>query len=294
MEPFGDQYPGAWRPLTPRGIAVFSRSSFSRLFLVFCLMGLLASGTVVWVLAVAWYPVITAAVDRLPKEGQISGGRLAWRGETPLLLAENRFLALAVDLDHSAQTRSPAHIQAEFGLSDLRFYSLLGCCIVAYPNHYVIGFNFDEVKPRWGAWAPMILGLAAMVAWLWFLVSWTVLATLYCLPAWLLGLYSNRDLTFLGSWRLSGAALMPGALVMSVTLGLYGLGQLDVVRLLGAFALHLVIGWVYLVLGVLAAPKISDRPELKANPFTTPPPHEPTGQALPKPNPSNPFHPRGD
>ena len=294
MEPSGDQYPGAWRPLTPRGIAVFARASFSRLFLIFCLMGLVAAGTVVWVVSVAWFPVISSAIDHLPQEGQIRNGRLNWTGETPQILAENRFLALAVDLDHSAQTRSPAHLQAEFGQTDLRFYSLLGGWVTTYPKDYVIGFNVEELKPRWGAWAPMILALAALSSWAWFLVSWAALATIYCLPAWLLGLYANRDLTFLGSWRVAGAALMPGALVMSAAMLLYGFGQLDVVQFLAAFVLHFVIGWVYLVLGVVAAPKIVAEQAVKANPFNPPGAQEQTGQASRKTDETNPFRPSGD
>jgi hypothetical protein len=77
----------------------------------------------------------------------------------------------------------------------------------------------------------------------------------YFLPAWLVGFFANRELSLGGSWRLAGAALMPGALLMCGALLLYGWGALDIVRLTVAAALHLVMGWVYVVASPLRLPR---------------------------------------
>ena len=270
METSGELRPVAWCPLTPRGVAAFAGATFGRLWLVQLGVALIAAATVAWVLDSAWVPTISQAIEHLPQQGQISSGRLAWAAESPQLLAESRFLAIAVDLEHGAQTRSAAHVQAEFGKTDVRFYSLFGCLPLAYPPGFSFAFNYEELKPWFGAWSPTMLAISAIGTVVWLILSWMALSTFYCVASWLLALYFNRELPIVGSWRLSGAALMPGALMMVAALAVYGLGQLDLVRLIAAFVLHFVIGWVYLVLGVLACPPIPSLLDEKKNPFGTP------------------------
>jgi hypothetical protein len=266
MECPSDQCPTAWQPLTPRGVGAFAHATFGRVFVVEVVVACVTAGMVAWLLSTAWFPVIASAIEHLPAEAQISSGQLLWPDGSPGLLAENRFLALAVDLRHTAQARSLAHVQVELGSTDIRFYSLLGCLPVPYPQGYFVALNYPEVKPWWGARAPAFLALAALGTAATLMLIWGVLACVYTLPAWLVGLYANRQLTLCGSWRVAAAAQLPGALVMSAALVWYGLGHLDVVRLLAAFALHFTIGWVYLVLGALAVPKLPT-PSLRTNPF---------------------------
>jgi hypothetical protein len=104
---------------------------------------------------------------------------------------------------------------------------------------------------------------------LWCLASWTVLATVYVLPVWLGGFFANRDLNLRQSWKLSGAALMPGALVMIAAILFYGLGVLDLVRLAAASGAHIVIGWIYVIGGVWASPKLIPGARVSENPFTS-------------------------
>jgi hypothetical protein len=256
---------------------------------------MLVAGTVVWFLATDWFPTISAAIEHLPEQGAIQSGRLSWSGPSPQSLAESRFLGVAVDLSHSGQTRSPAHLHVELGQTDMRVYSLFGFLTAPYPRSYVIFFNSQESKPWWGAWAPMILAVVAGAGVLGLMTSWAALATVYCLPVWLLGLYLNRELTFCGSWRLAGAALMPGALLMTAAIVLYGLGDLDVIQLTVGLALHFLLGWVYLILSALAAPKLNSGLVPKVNPFApaqTSPGND--AQKSSKPVSTNPFQARGD
>lgn len=257
----------AWQPITTRGVAAFARATFGRVLLVHFLVALVAAATVVWFFNTGWFPTITEAIRQLPAAGEIRSGKLDWREESPRRLAEGHFLALAVDLKHEGELRSPAHVEVEFGTTDVKIVSLLGFVQRSYPPGLIIAFNRDELEPRLGAWKPAILAIAAASVITGLMLSWIFLATLYSLAAWLFGFFSNRDLSLAGSWRLAGAALMPGALFLSGALVLYGAGALDIVRLAVAAGLHLLIGWFYLFAGVSCLPRHPQAPAAKANPF---------------------------
>jgi len=255
----------AWEPITPRGVAAFARASFERLFVMQAVFALLAAAAVVWVLSDGIFPTMDAAIAQLPDTGEIHGGKLDWREDSPVLLAEGRILAFSVDLEHGGALRSPADFQFEFGRDSVRIFSLFGEAVMTYPPGYIIAFNQTDTRPAWGAWAPDILGLAAIGTFLGLLIVWALLATIYFLPVWLVCLFSNRDLNLCASWRLAGAALMPGALLLALSLVLYDLGGFDIVQLCFAFGMHLVIGWIYLFVG----PMFLNRalPPEKKNPF---------------------------
>src|SRR5262249_22334485 len=141
----------------------------------------------------------------LPAEGQIVAGQLDWpRADPPLMLAEGRLLGIAVDLNHSGQVRSPAHVEAEFGRSDLRVYSLLGYARIAYPRGWRIPFSRQELEPRWGAWSPAVLTLSILGVATALMATWAALAWVYCWPVWLIGFFADRDLTVRASRRLAG------------------------------------------------------------------------------------------
>ncbi len=258
----------AWEPLTPRGVARFARESLRRLLLVQGILALLAAAAIVWFLASGCFPVINAAIQNLPPAGEILSGRLDWLGSSPKLLANGRFLALDVDLDHSGQLRSTADVQIEFGRQTLRIFSLFGYVDLAYPQGYNITFNRNELEPVWGAWATEFLMVAGVVSVVGLLLSWWLLATIYFLPVWLLGLFTNRDLNFRQSWRLCGAALMPGALLMTAAILLYGFGFWNLVSFGFVFGAHLIVAWIYLFLSLLFLPRM---PAQKRNPFGSSP-----------------------
>ena len=256
---------GAWQPLTPLGVAAFARSSVWRLLVVQLVFALAAAAAAAWFLDTAWFPPIRQAIRHLPEHGDIRSGRLNWSGESPQLLSQNYFLALAVDLDHSGAVRPPAHVQVEFGRESVRFFSLLGYSDLPYPPDRIVAFNQPELEPWWGAWQAPILWITIGAVLAWCFVIWTLLAAIYCLPVWLVGFFANRQLTFRGSWKLAGAALMPGALVMIAAIVAYGLGFLDLVQLLAAAAAHFVIGWVYLFCAPFRVAKLPSSPK---NPFS--------------------------
>jgi hypothetical protein len=259
--------PRAWQPLTPRGVAAFAYATWGRLLLVQFIFALLAAGTVVWVLRTAWFPTVRQAIKNLPDQGENISGKLNWHDNSPLLLAESHFLAFDVDTNHSGALRSPAQIQVEFGQDDIRFYSLAGYRDWSYPVELNFGFNRTAVAPWWGAWEPPILWLSLGGTLAWCFLSWILLATIYFIPAWLGGYFANRELNPWQCWKLAGAALMPGALLMIAAIFFYGFGVLDLVQLAAVAGVHVIVGWVYTFLSVRAVPKLSSQSATEKNPF---------------------------
>jgi len=258
----------AWEPITPRGVAAFARATFSRLLLVQFIVALLAVASVAWFIDDRCFPIINAAIQKLPAAGEIRSGKLDWRGNSPQMLAEGRFLAFDVDLNHSGQINSTADVQIEFGRESCLISSSLG---YGYAEFYylpdrVVPFNRPELEPLWGAWSAEVLFFAFVAAVFALLVSWWLLATIYFLPVRLLAFYANRDLDLRACWKLSGAAQLPGALLMAAGILFYNFGFLDLVSFGFVFAVHFAMGWIYLFLSQLFLPRISDSAP-KGNPF---------------------------
>ena len=253
----------AWEPLTPHGVAMFARAGPGRLFLAQLAVAVLAAVAVMWFLREGWFPVIRTALRALPPEGVLQAGRLEGPGDLPQQLAANRFLGLALDLNHSGSLGQGAHLQVEFGRQDFRLIALLGYVPVEYPPGRM-PFNRTELVPRWGAWEPMIMVIAGVGTVLSLLATWSVLATLYAIPVKLIVWLQRRELGWRQSWRLGAAALLPGALFLTVGIFAYTLGLLDLIRLAGMVVLHFVVGWGYLVLSPLFLPRPAPA---RSNPF---------------------------
>jgi hypothetical protein len=259
--------PPAWEPLTPRGVAAFARAPLGRLLLVQFMMATLAAGVVGWFLAVAWFPVISAAIQKLPAQGEIKNGELNWTNGPPAKLAGNHFLALVVDPAHDGQLTREAQLQVEFGRRDARVSGLAGYAEIPYPAGWIMAFNRTELDPWWAAWEPLLLSGAVVLTVVGLMLSWTLLATLYFVPVKLFAFFENHDLGWWQSWRLAGAALMPGAMFLTGGMVLQCLGIIDLVQLGAVWALHFVIGWLYLFISPLFLPRHPSAKKVKRNPF---------------------------
>lgn len=259
----------AWEPVTPQGVAAFASASNGRLLLVQFVVALVVALSVIWFLYDAWMPTARQAIHHLPDEGEIRSGRLNWRGGAPRMLATGKFIAFTVDLDHSGEVRSPAHVEVEFGREDFYVRSILGYVEVRYPQGWVMAFNREELAPWWRAWQPVWLTLVALGVIAWLLAVWALLAAVYMLPLWFLAFFVNRDLRLSACWRLAGAALMPGALLLAAGILMYDFGIVDLVGLGFIAAGHLVLGWIYLFLGLLFLPRIADATRARKNPFAS-------------------------
>jgi hypothetical protein len=216
-----------------------------------------------------YVPVISNAIGKLPEQSQVRQQQLDWRGSSPAMLAENRFLALSVDLEGTGQVRSVAQVQVEFARSNVVVHSLFGYMDLAYPPGWRLAANREELQPLWGAWLPALLAGVTSGVVLGLFLSWFGLATLYVLPVWCLGYFLNRELSWAGSWKLSGAALMPGALLMLAGMSVYDLGALDLIGMVFVFVAHLVVGWAYVGLGIFASARVAGEAgaRVRRNPF---------------------------
>jgi hypothetical protein len=269
MQPDAPKKKFAWQPLTPGGIALFAGAKLGRLLTVQFIFALVASAVIMRIFYATWVPVINRAVHELPVQGQIRRGLLQLPSAAPQILAENRFLGLAIDPKHRGDARSAAHIHVELGERELGVYSLSGYLLLPYPAGYRIALNHDETIPAWGAWRPAVVAGVGGLAFVWLFISWAILQSLYFIPVWLGGFLARRELTLAGSWKLCGAALMPGAVFFTLSLVVYGLGWLDLIRLAAAAAIHLVIGWIYLPFALAKLPRSGEKTTPKENPFTS-------------------------
>lgn len=258
----------AWEPLTPSGVAAFARATAGRLLVAQFLVALVVAGAVVWFLYDAWRPTVRQGIEKLPDEGEVRFGKLNWSGDSPKLLAEGTFLALSVDLEHTGELRSPAHVQVEFGKETYFVHSLLGYTEARYPKNWIISFNRKELEPWWGAWQPWLLAITAMMVIVGLLLMWYALAALYAVPVWLIAFFANRDLKLPESCRLAGAALLPGALLMAMGICLYDFGVLDLVGLTFVTGGHLVLGWIYLIISPLFLSQVPAASSRRKNPFS--------------------------
>ena len=264
--------PIAWQPITPRGVAAFAAANLSRLFVVEFIVAAIAAGVVVWLLASAWFPAVRHAINQLPEQGALRDGQLQVPVAAAQTLAERRpFLLLGLDLEHQRNVSQTSDVLIEFHRHNFQACSLLGCLVLDYPRDWRLEFNRPRLAPLWEAWEPSLLSLAGLLVLVSLLASWAVLATAYCGVVRLLGFYKDRALTWRGSWLLASAALLPGALLLSAGLLGYGLGVVDLIRLLLLFLFHFVVGWIYLAISPFFVPRLPSVAPPGANPFATGP-----------------------
>lgn len=264
--------PFAWQPLTPHGVAAFARATWSRLFLVEWIVALVVAAALIWFLGTEYSPVITAATQQLPEDAVLKQGML--NGLNPGPLANGKYFALIVDLDETGEFGRTADVQLEFGRTNFylssQLSSVLGYLQFDYPMEKTILLSRSSAEPWWGAWKSMLIPGAAMLAVPILFLSWAFLATLYFLPVRLLAFLLDRQVSLSGCWRLASAAQLPAALFMASAIVLYGLQVLDLVRLLIFWGLHLIIGWIYLLIAPFYLLKIPTAESAKKNPFGLP------------------------
>jgi hypothetical protein len=256
----------AWQALTPAGVAAFAAAPWRRLLLVQGLVALAVGLAAAWFCYDAYVPVVSKAIHQLPEQGEIRGRQLDWRGDSPVLLAENRFLALNVDLADSREIRSVAHVQIELGRSQFKVHSLFGHLTGAYPAGWVLAMNRTELAPLWGAWRPVLLVGVVVFGGAGLMASWFLLGLIYAGPVRFYAAVLQRQLSWWQAWKLSGAALLPGALLLVLALSCYDLGVMDLVQLVFVYLAHVVVGWVYLLISplVLARRAVGEK---SGNPF---------------------------
>ncbi len=298
-----------WQPVTFRGVARFAQAPWGCLFRTGFGVALVVAVAVVWFLHWAWVPVLQQAIRQLPDQAEIHNGQLLWSAPSPLRLAENPYLTLAVDWEGTGALGQGSDVQVVLGRFGWRLEGILGSWRFSYPTGWIMAMSRAEIEPWWGAWKPQVLALICMAVMIGLWISWALLALIYAPILRMAAFFFHRRITPAGSRRLAGAALMPGALVCAAGLVGYGLRQLGPLDLLVIFGLHWVMGWLYALLALVwlpsfpkaCAPSLAPPPD-PANPFQAArstleaparlaePDVEPSA---PKPRlgpPANPFH----
>jgi len=261
--------PFAWQPVTPRGVAAFAQATLTRLLLVELIVASLSAGVVVWFLAMAWFPTIRQAIQQLPQDGAIRNQQLS-SSVTSATLSETRpFLLIVLDLEKQNNASATSDVLLEFHKQNFQICSLLGCVLVNYQKGWNVGFSRPKLAPWWGAWEPILLGLAALFVIVTLMMTWALLAAVYCGVVRVIGFFKDRDLNWRRSWLLASAALLPGALLMPLGILGYGLGVVDLIRLLLLVPVHLVIAWPYLFISPRFVPRLPEVPPRGVNPFAT-------------------------
>ena len=255
----------AWQPITFRGVAAFAEAKLGRLLLVQFVVALLTAVAVGWFLSIHWFPSVRKAIRQLPDTGVIRAGQITTPRDSTAPLVETRYLCIAVDAADSGVASSLADLRVEFHRTNYAICGFAGCVKRAYPSDTTMQFNRSEVESWWGAWQPMLFGMAGLIVVGGLFASWLLLATIYFPIAWVIAYFKDRRITAPGAWKLASAALLPGALLVCVGIVLYGLGIADLLRLLVLWLAHFVVGWVYLVLAPFRLPPVAAK--AAPNPF---------------------------
>lgn len=252
----------AWQPLTFGGVARYGHDWVGRIFFACLVVSILTGSTVIWAVTRTWFPVIEEAITRLPIGAVIRGGRLT--APQPVQLAENLFLALRLDPVGEGAPPSLADVQIVFAPYEIRFRSLFGAAALPYRPEWTVQLSQADFGPKWDAWRPAMLAnlfFGTVVA---LFLSWIALGILYSIPVWILALLLKRSISLWGSWKLSVAGLLPGAILMTVAIGVYALGQVRATELIIAWIVHFIVGWIFIIGATVRLPR---RQKTKPNPF---------------------------
>jgi hypothetical protein len=261
--------PAAWQPLTFGGVAAFAGARLGRLLAAELVTALILAVAVVWFFHRAYCPVILRAIQNMPETARVANGAL--QGVPDTLIAESRFLAIAVTPRPGREIGQDADLQIQIRQDDL-------CAGSIFWPDWGLNFNYgrgtslnlarSNLEPWWSAWQPVLLIAAGALLVVFLLLAWAGLAAIYMAPVKFIAWFADRCLTWAGAWRLASAALLPGALVLLGAVILYGLSVIDLVGLSFFGAVHFIIGWVYFVGGSCKATRLFPA-ESKRNPFTT-------------------------
>jgi hypothetical protein len=257
----------AWQPFTPRGVAAFAHASITRLVLVQLAVAGCVAMTCVWFIVSHWFPIISEAIRELPNTGMIRRGVVTNSLSFPTRLAENRALAVVIDLSNERELGRVSDLEVVIKRTQIAVCGMTGCASVPYPRDYIISLNREELEPWWGAWRSPLAALVAIAVIIKLLLGWWFLGMLTTPLVKFIAFYCDRRVTLPGSFRVSGAALLPGAMIMAAGVILYGLGAVDLLQFGLIYLLHLFCGIVFVVTAPFFLPRLGEK---LTNPFASP------------------------
>ena len=188
--------------------------------------------------------------------------------EAEIVQRQNGFISLIITPSTQWQGNMTADFQIAATPSEIRFRSLLGYLSIPYPPDTEFRLPPSDIKPWWRAREALFTVLAFCLVSSALLATWSVLATLYFFPIAIANYFADRKNEFWETWRLAGSLLLPGALIMTLSILLYGFHLLGFLGLLVATALHFIVAWIYGVATIKHIPPIPSFPRTGTNPFS--------------------------
>lgn len=252
------------QPFTPQGVATFATAPTSRLFALQFFVSLLAAVIVIWFCHANYSPAILEAIQNTPDEAVLEKGELG--NISSQILVEKKFLSIAIDLEESGRLGKISDLQVELRPNYFQVCSLFGCALFDYPKESIL-LGRSTAEPWWGARQPVIFAIigAGIFAGVW--LSWLALALLYAPIVKIIAFFEDRELSWSGSWKLSCAAQLFAAILMSFAILLYGLQAFDLIRFLFFFTAHFVIAWIYVGASPYFLSTVSAKVPAVKNPF---------------------------
>lgn len=290
-----------WVPLTPNGVAAYAGSPLKRVVVLQAISGTLCTLAIAWILVASVFPTLRQALQNLPDQGLLTLGELRFPENTPFKhpLATSTWLAVDVDPTTTAHRNASRDLDLIFTRSEVRLISTLGTARIPYPPLWHLPFNRLEMLAAWEAWEGMLYGALLLASFATLMVSWWLLATVHCLLPRILAYFTDRELNLGAAWKLTAAALIPGAALMVMGLVALEADVMGGVQFALLFVIHFLVPIVYSLLATCHLPPRAIRTAHTKNPFVPPPasgaPEEDqsvsktSSTARPPRKPANPF-----
>tara|TARA_B100000287_G_scaffold226061_1_gene213293 strand:+ start:440 stop:1354 length:915 start_codon:yes stop_codon:yes gene_type:complete len=249
-------------PFTPQGVASFSQTKWSRLILWQTGIALLVTLSVLLLLSQQWAPILNESIEKLPDEGGLNHGILAWPENQTGELAGNQFLEIVVNPNNQHHDKN-ADLQIEFQEDRWVLRSIFGFVELPYSQEKFLLDRTTQI-PWWGSRRPFVfLGISCIVGLIYIIAS-LLLGLLGIWPLKTIVFFANRKNNFSALWRMATAAWLPAGIFLGVGSLCYALEIMVLLKLLILTLFCLLIGIFYLFLAVFYLPHT---PSSIENPF---------------------------
>ncbi len=241
-----------------------------------------AAAVFVWAAASTWGRAFEHAIESLPDEAAIQDGHLVWNQPGPAVLHQGTFVTLVVDPAGLREAGLSADVTLSLEARQVAMRSAFGWLTLPYPPGLRVSLGRLNMTGLLDAWRfPFLLGSVFAVS-MALLCGWICLATVYSPVLWFMARALGWHLGLGRAWRLAGASLLPGALLMTASTALYATRYLGLVGFLFAVPTHFVLGWIFCIGGL---PSAAARRSRQGNPFRP----QPRTTAKRHPASANPF-----
>ncbi|MBR5691523.1 MAG: hypothetical protein IKX46_06175 [Verrucomicrobia bacterium] len=260
MESRGDTVPQgkseiAFLPFTFGGIAHFGYARKAFLFTVELVIALFCSLSILWFVCDAYFPIVGQAIDSLPEEEvSITNNRLVW-DERDGVLAQSSKLAISINAYGGPKQLTDSDLTLELAMRSFKLH-----CINGYYTEipYQIDrfpLNRQRVTSWWKAWMGPLIFWIIFISFCSLVFVWQILSFLYMFGVKIIAWAARRQVEWTGAYMLSGASLMPGALLMTAGIFCYSIGCISLEGLGIIAAAHIGLAWIFLLISSLLLPK---------------------------------------